>query len=318
MKNRSFSASEYRFGFNTQERESEINQDVYTAMFWEYDGRLARRWNLDPVVMAYLSSYCVLANNGILFVDPYGDKFKLPTNDAQARKDIESIVKNKNLKYLDFKEDGSVEIDFKGASIKKIGKILKNDIGLNTIFQLSIAKKDNGKDYQFYYATQGITNLVKEGPSKANDYYKDASTLNNKGEPYPDEFGGYKNFQAFVIAGSIEPYDDPKYMFRSSKDKQKFGFRPNDKYDGKVFICRGKFCEIRYGGHNVYNDETGGYNYVRGLFKDVVPRSNIVLHELRENLYRTVHHLPYEIAHELAGGDFRQNESQLRFYPEID
>ena len=42
-------------------------------MFWEYDGRIGRRWNVDPVVKTNLSSYCTFSNNPILRIDPFGD-----------------------------------------------------------------------------------------------------------------------------------------------------------------------------------------------------------------------------------------------------
>ncbi|MCO6464986.1 MAG: hypothetical protein J5I53_00060 [Bradyrhizobiaceae bacterium] len=45
----------------------------YTAAFWEYDSRLIRRWNLDPVSKHDVSNYTVLGDNPILFVDPLGD-----------------------------------------------------------------------------------------------------------------------------------------------------------------------------------------------------------------------------------------------------
>jgi YD repeat-containing protein len=66
----------YRYGFNSQEKTNEIagNGNHNTAQFWEYDTRLARRWNLDPKPNADLSSYAVLGNNPILMVDLLGDK----------------------------------------------------------------------------------------------------------------------------------------------------------------------------------------------------------------------------------------------------
>lgn len=63
----------YPFGFNGQERETEINPSVTTATFWEYDGRLGRRWNRDPKTLAFESTYSVLANSPLLYVDPLGD-----------------------------------------------------------------------------------------------------------------------------------------------------------------------------------------------------------------------------------------------------
>jgi len=68
----------YRFGFNTQEKTFELNRDHYTAKFWEYDARLGRRWNVDPVKKHWLSDYVVLSDNPIWKVDPDGlDDYKV-------------------------------------------------------------------------------------------------------------------------------------------------------------------------------------------------------------------------------------------------
>jgi len=63
----------YRYGFNTQEKDEEIAKGHYTAEYWEYDSRLGRRWNLDPVDQVWMSNYSVLGNCPILFVDTKGD-----------------------------------------------------------------------------------------------------------------------------------------------------------------------------------------------------------------------------------------------------
>ena len=79
---RSFSAgSGFRFGFNTQEKDKEIynNNETYTATFWEYDGRLGRRWNVDPKPLQSLSVYSVFQNNPILAIDIFGDSAWLYT-----------------------------------------------------------------------------------------------------------------------------------------------------------------------------------------------------------------------------------------------
>ena len=44
----------YRYGFNTQEKDDDVFIGAYTAEYWEYDSRLGRRWNLDPIVKFYL------------------------------------------------------------------------------------------------------------------------------------------------------------------------------------------------------------------------------------------------------------------------
>ncbi len=63
----------YRYGFNTQEKSPELAEGHYTAEFWEYDARIGRRWNLDPVDQISESNYSVNGNNPLFYLDPNGD-----------------------------------------------------------------------------------------------------------------------------------------------------------------------------------------------------------------------------------------------------
>ncbi len=66
----------YRFGYNGQEKDDELNGisgTFNTAQFWEYDTRLGRRWNLDPRSNTSISSYATFANNPIYYTDVLGD-----------------------------------------------------------------------------------------------------------------------------------------------------------------------------------------------------------------------------------------------------
>ncbi len=74
MEGRKYNLTAYRYAFNTQERVPELNESHYTSLYWEYDGRLARRWNRDPVIKSWESSYLTLSDNPNLFMDPKGDK----------------------------------------------------------------------------------------------------------------------------------------------------------------------------------------------------------------------------------------------------
>ncbi len=75
MPGRSFSSENYRFSFNGQEKTDEISGsgNHTTAMYWEYDTRLGRRWNLDPVKKPWQSEYACFSNSPIWKVDPDGD-----------------------------------------------------------------------------------------------------------------------------------------------------------------------------------------------------------------------------------------------------
>ncbi len=72
MSSRKYSTPSYRYSFNTQEKTEELGEGHTTALYWEYDGKLGRRWNVDPVIKMYESPYTTFSNNPIIFVDWMG------------------------------------------------------------------------------------------------------------------------------------------------------------------------------------------------------------------------------------------------------
>lgn len=82
-------ASSYRYGFNGQEKSTEVNSDgnLYNGEFWEYDSRIVRRWNVDPVPKVYESPYAVLGNNPISNIDPDGSDTLTFTMNTTNRKE---------------------------------------------------------------------------------------------------------------------------------------------------------------------------------------------------------------------------------------
>ena len=72
MSDRSYNTEGYRFGMNGQEKVDEITSGNYTAEYWEYDARIGRRWNIDPVTLAWQSPYATFDDNPIAFSDPSG------------------------------------------------------------------------------------------------------------------------------------------------------------------------------------------------------------------------------------------------------
>jgi len=65
MPNRTYSSSTARYGQYGQEKTPEIDENHYTAQYWEYDSRLGRRWNMDPKPNVSISNYACFANNPI-------------------------------------------------------------------------------------------------------------------------------------------------------------------------------------------------------------------------------------------------------------
>jgi len=56
-----------------QEKTSEIAHNTTTALFWEYDSRIGRRWNVDPKSNLYIIVYSCFAGNPVFFRDNLGD-----------------------------------------------------------------------------------------------------------------------------------------------------------------------------------------------------------------------------------------------------
>ncbi len=107
MEGRKYNLSAYRYAFNTQERVPELNESHYTALYWEYDGRLARRWNRDPKPAVGVSDYAVFRLNPILYNDVNGDW--VPTK--ISRKALKSGAKEKIINM--FKKEYGLEVEIK-------------------------------------------------------------------------------------------------------------------------------------------------------------------------------------------------------------
>ena len=70
---RSYNPTSYLYGFNGQEKVDELGEGHTTALFWEYDGRLGKRWNVDPVKDESESPFATNKNNPVKYDDPNGD-----------------------------------------------------------------------------------------------------------------------------------------------------------------------------------------------------------------------------------------------------
>tara|TARA_B100001121_G_scaffold6250_1_gene5337 strand:- start:804 stop:1790 length:987 start_codon:yes stop_codon:yes gene_type:complete len=106
----------YEYSFNTQMHTDEISGtgNHTTALFWEYDTRLGRRWNLDPKPQVFISDYAVLGNNPILYSDVLGDTTKAG-NRMRA-----------NLPGLIAAPLGGLT-DAIGGVVKTVGRMIKGD-----------------------------------------------------------------------------------------------------------------------------------------------------------------------------------------------
>ena len=112
--------SDYRYSINGQEKESELNENITTAEFWEYDSRIVRRWNIDPVRKEYESPYACFSNNPIWFSDPNGDDANpVSGNDRKERRSLAKY--ERKYEKMKAKMSGSSEADIDAAMQSKYG-----------------------------------------------------------------------------------------------------------------------------------------------------------------------------------------------------
>jgi len=117
----------YRYGFNGQEKSDEVANGSTTALFWEYDSRIGRRWNVDPKPNVGVSGYNTFGGNPIWFSDILGD-----TTGGNNTKSADRMVKviqttfpdNKALTDL-FKLDDN-KLDFAHIDEGKFASAIKD------------------------------------------------------------------------------------------------------------------------------------------------------------------------------------------------
>jgi RHS repeat-associated protein len=155
---RAFACGEYRYGFNGQEKDDEIygEGNSYTAEFWQYDSRLGRRWNVDPVVKHWESSYATFANNPIFFIDPNGDNAgdfynkdgqHLGSDGIDDDKVYVADDVTKNDKGLVTGSTNSQELNMTHSEFQKTANIVKHESSGNQTESLWIAHAaNNAKD----------------------------------------------------------------------------------------------------------------------------------------------------------------------------
>jgi RHS repeat-associated protein len=277
LTDRSVQAGQYRYGMNGQEKVDEISGNNYTAMFWEYDPRLGRRWNQDPKPNPSISNYAAFANNPIWFTDKNGDTLDID-NSAQAKADIKTLT-GKYSDVVTFDDNGRVGIDWSNAPAKaqKSEKRLErfkqkamNEEGFVLINELV------NTDGRIFYGT--------ESPVGA----RDRNSLDILDIPFPLHPPGFETEKPhFFLNMLITPYSESNpYIL------------PKAGYDGQVMIAKGS--PYIWQNNYTYDSQRNITGTTKTLVK--ISRYGIIYHELRENYLRTCHGMNYKEAHEEAGG----------------
>ena len=209
---RSFSLEQYRFGFNGQEGDNEVYGDgkSYTAEYWQYDSRLGRRWNVDPIKTVNESSYSTNRNNPNFFSDPNGDcpdckdgKYTIQKGDK-----FWDLEKNWNM------ETGTLskmnpELDPKNLKIGQEIRVTLNyqDLPKGTI--LNSSKSLEGMDNFFHKGAKGVNRIKEVTEDDFNNLVKDKAIEYDK---YL-QFMNYARSKAMIKANSTGGMLDMKKYF---------------------------------------------------------------------------------------------------------
>ena len=119
----------YRYFFNGQEADNEVLGEgaSLSAEFWQYDSRLGRRWNVDPVFKEYESPYACFAGNPMWFADRFGADTIFDDNNVRqdflkAYNTVVATIEELSQKIAQLNE----ELKAEGISKLKKNKIEKN------------------------------------------------------------------------------------------------------------------------------------------------------------------------------------------------
>ncbi len=188
MPGRSYNSADYRYGFNAQEKTNEIAGvgNHNTAMFWEYDTRLGRRWNVDPKPQINISDYAVNGNNPIENTDVLGDKFR--------NWDISS-----NTQY--FRWNGYL------SNAKYFADKTNLTQFNSTVLSLAKSNQIYGKVYLQLYRSNTIYNVEQQYTSVPN-YSRETKTIgiNYQGVGNKAEISESAVFEEFFHAGQDDYY----------------------------------------------------------------------------------------------------------------
>ncbi|MBK6835140.1 MAG: hypothetical protein IPG89_13055 [Bacteroidetes bacterium] len=289
MKGRTFSdGSRYSYGMNGQEKDEEVGEGIYTAMYWEYDSRLGRRWNLDPKGRINESYYACFFNNPVNISDPNGDTGD-PNKDNGTLNTKIYLVREKDEHgnyYASAEKMESIKKDFLALDGKVIGQYNGKDAIAHVTVEIVDSKPENlGKgENSFSVGTSGITGVNPDNTTGVINSltWKSSSALHEWGHLFglTDRYlpayswieGGGQHHSIVTspesrltvalknIAGDSE-YDPKKNLYGNNESSQ------ITSYQMKVF-----FGEFKEPLHN--QDIVLLYPSSSGLFYDVVDIAN--------------------------------------------
>ena len=137
----------YRFSINGQEKENDVNENITTALYWEYDSRIGRRWNVDPIFKDWESPYACFSDNPVNMTDPFGLDPDKPKYKVLKGVRVKSTISKKTKAKIELyaKKEG---ISFKQAR----QELDKNGNEINVKFNSEAEARNHKNVIQFHDA----------------------------------------------------------------------------------------------------------------------------------------------------------------------
>ncbi len=190
--------SDYRFGFNTQEKVDEIagKGNHNTALFWKYDTKLGRRWNIDPVDLISVSNYAVNNDNPIMYNDPMGD---CPTcKGGDEMYSVGATVENKDGKWT---YQGDYKWKTESLNMGKSDKSFQNWFDKNGGVEMVDNVRDKIYEGKLSKYTGGVGKALYGGDGHGGVAVPDEITSRLKLEANAEAFGTVKDVWASTQPG---------------------------------------------------------------------------------------------------------------------
>ena len=291
-------SKKYTYGFNGQEKVDEVSGsgNHNTALFWEYDTRLGRRWNVDPVVKPWESPYATFSNNPVLFIDPNGDD--VVNGDRLVADKKKGAMERANNKLSDFKTNHKIGDDTKRKDFLADGGTKKE---WKEYKSLRTQDRNATKEFNLWdgraNVTQGIIdqwkisspNLFNEVDKQTTDFILtsfdfDPSTDNAFGATTPSYTGDAMN----ASASSSMKVRIAQQVNVSSVDVKTGEFSLNHEAGHFLYIVKFTAEYVRYyvetnkngtyvrGGHGK-TDESGKVATKYGNLKDIPLPAPVIL-----------------------------------------
>ena len=179
--------------FNGQRKSLEIGADAQTALYWEYNGDVGRRWNVDPLAnkFPWQSPYIAMDDNPVLKTDPTGMAASPPDEFDRNGNKISNL--------------GGDKIDFYH---QKNGdtKIVDRKTGLSNVI------KGGEKLIQGYTqrdANTSLSTITKEflnGTGATNSMFTDFTSTSTSG-PFESLHSSFSSYSSPVREKSINSKD---------------------------------------------------------------------------------------------------------------